>query len=172
MLRPRTLLPFLAGIFLCRPVVAEELQAGAAIVEITPPVGDAMWGYAARKDAPSTGVRDPLKARALVLGVGKERLALVSLDLGRAPTRASMDAIRAKVKAGGVGNVLVVASHMHHGPVIELDNWPTPKRSYVRQLEDKLADIILMANKNLRPARRGVEGSGARGPRLAACASR
>jgi hypothetical protein len=152
----RTRLLLVAAFFLCRSAAATDLQAGAAVVEITPPIGHAMWGYAARKDAPSTGVRDPLKARALVLGVGKERLALVSLDLGRAPTRASMDAIRAKVKAGGVGTVLVVASHMHHGPIIELDNWPTPKTSYVRQLEDKLADVILKANKDLRPARLGV----------------
>jgi hypothetical protein len=140
---------------LCRPGAADELRAGAAVTDVTPPVGHAMWGYAARKDAPSTGVRDPLKARALVLAVGKQRVALVSLDLGRAPTRASMDALRARVK-DQVGTVFVVASHTHHGPVVELDNWPTPKTSYVRQLEDKLADVILRANKELKPARLGV----------------
>jgi hypothetical protein len=146
----------LASLLLCPTATANELQAGAAVVDITPPIGHALWGYAARKDAPSTGVRDPLKARALVLAVGKERIALVSLDLGRAPTRASMDAIRARVKAGGVGTVFVVASHTHHGPVIELDDWPTPKTSYVRQLEGKLAALILKANKDVRPARLGV----------------
>jgi hypothetical protein len=135
---------------------AEGLRAGAATVEITPPTGYPMWGYAARKDAPSLGVREPLKARALVLAVGDERIALVSLDLGRAPTRASTAAIRAKVKAGGVGTIFLVASHTHTGPVLELDDWPTPKTSYVRQLEDKLAAVILEANKALKPARFGV----------------
>ena len=61
---------------------AEELRAGSATVDITPPAGFAMWGYAARKDQPSLGIRDPLRARALVLAAGDKRLALVSLDLG------------------------------------------------------------------------------------------
>src|SRR5438270_10493166 len=76
---------------------AEILKAGAAKVDITPPTGFAMWGYGARHDLPSNGVLDPLYARALVLEVGKERIAIVSLDLGRAPTRQSTEAIRAKV---------------------------------------------------------------------------
>lgn len=135
---------------------ADKLRAGAARVDITPPTGFALWGYAARKDAPSTGVLDPLRARALVLAVGKQRMALVSLDLGRAPTRAVTAAIRARVKAAGIGTIFLVASHTHHGPVIELDNWPTPKTSYVRSLERKLGDVILEANKSLRPARIGV----------------
>src|SRR5208282_6433856 len=76
---------------------AEEVRAGAARIDITPPTGHALWGYAARKDTPSDGVLDPLQARALVLGVGKKRIALVSLDLGRAPTRASTAIIRDQV---------------------------------------------------------------------------
>jgi hypothetical protein len=113
-------------------------------------------GYAARKDQPSLGVRDPLRARALVLAAGDKRIALVSLDLGRAPTRASMDAIRKRVKTGGLEHLFLVASHTHHGPVLELDNWPSEKNSYVRQLEQKLADVILRAAKSMKPARLGV----------------
>src|SRR5579875_492441 len=106
---------------------AEELQAGAASVDITPPVGFAMWGYAARKDQPSLGVRDPLRARALVLAAAEKRLALVSLDLGRAPTRASLAIIRQHLKSVGIEHLFLVASHTHHGPVLELDNWPSEK---------------------------------------------
>lgn len=135
---------------------AEELQAGAACVDITPPLGFAMWGYAARKDQPSLGVRDPLRARALVLAIGDKRLALVSLDLGRAPTRASMAAIRQRLKPAGIEHIFLVATHTHHGPVLELDNWPSEKTSYVRQLEQKLADVILSAAKAMKPARFGI----------------
>ena len=71
------------------PLAADDLKAGAAKIDITPPVGYAMWGYGARHDSPSVGVLDPLLARALVLGVGNEKIALVSLDLGRAPPRQS-----------------------------------------------------------------------------------
>jgi neutral ceramidase len=135
---------------------AEGLRAGAAVVDVTPPTGHPMWGYASRKAAPSVGVRDPLKARALVLEVGKEKIALVGLDLGRAPPRASMAAIRKEVAKAGVGTVFIVASHTHHGPVIELDDWPSKKKSYVRELERKLAGVIREADKALRPARLGV----------------
>src|SRR5262245_1989365 len=135
---------------------AEGLQAGVARVDITPPTGFAMWGYAARKDQPSLGVRDPLRARALVLAAGDKRIALVSLDLGRAPARASTAAIRTRVKTAGIDHVFLVASHTHHGPVLEVDDWPTAKNSYVRQLEQKLGDVILDAAKNLKPARLGV----------------
>jgi hypothetical protein len=136
---------------------AEELKAGAARVDITPPTGYAMWGYAARHDAPSVGVLDPLRARALVLAVGEERLALVSLDLGRAPTRHSTAAIRARVKKeAGVGTIFLVASHTHHGPVIELDHWPSANSSYVRQLEAKIAGAVIEAAKRLRAARIGI----------------
>jgi hypothetical protein len=141
----------------CGPLpAADDLQAGAARIDITPPTGYAMWGYGARHDLPSQAVLDPLRARALVLAVGKERIALVSLDLGRAPTRQSTAAIQARVKEAGIGHVFLVASHTHNGPVIELDDWPTPKTSYVRQLEQKLGDVILDAAKALKPARLGI----------------
>jgi hypothetical protein len=136
---------------------ADGLRAGAARVDVTPPTGHPMWGYAARKDAPSVGVLGRLQARALVLAAGGDRIALVSLDLGRAPPRASTAAIRARVKeATGIEHIFLVASHTHHGPVLELDKWPTEKTSYVRQLERKLADLIIEANKALKPARLGV----------------
>jgi len=135
---------------------AEELQAGAAKIDITPPPGGPMWGYGARHDKPCDGVLDPLYARALVLAVGKERIALVSLDLGRAPTRQSMAAIRERVKADvGIEHLFLVGSHTHHGPVIEVDNWPSPQNSYVRQLEKKLGDVIAEAARSLKPARIG-----------------
>jgi hypothetical protein len=136
---------------------AEDLKAGAARVDITPPIGFPMWGYGARHDVGSKGVLDPLQARALVLAVGSEKIALVSLDLGRAPTRQSTQAIRAKVKAAaGIEHLFLVGSHTHHGPVIELDDWPSSKNSYVRELEQKLADVIIEADKNLRPAKLGI----------------
>lgn len=43
------------------------LTAGTAIVDITPPPGQMMCGYAARTE-PATGTHDPLTARALVIG--------------------------------------------------------------------------------------------------------
>ncbi len=126
-------------------------------MEITPPVGYPLWGYAARRDAPSTGVHDPLFARAFVLETGTQRLAFVSLDLGRAPTRASTQAIRTRLqKDTGIGTLFLVASHTHHGPIMELDTWPTGGQSYTRQLEDRIVDVVTRAAAALQPARLGI----------------
>ena len=136
---------------------AEPIKAGAAKTDITPPTGFPMWGYGARRDLPSTGVRDPLHARAVVLAVGTQKMALVSLDLGRAPTRTSMANIRKQLKEQtGIETIFLVASHTHHGPVLELDDWPNKEKPYVRTLEDKLVKAIADANKDLRPAKIGV----------------
>ncbi len=135
----------------------ETLRAGAAKVEITPPTGYPMWGYGARHDKPSDGVLDPLYARALVLEAGSERIAIVSLDLGRAPTGRSTEAIRTRVKAAvGIEHLFLVASHTHHGPVLEIDTWPEAKKPYVRELEQKLTNVIVEAAKALQPGRLGI----------------
>jgi neutral ceramidase len=135
---------------------ADQLRAGAASADITPSVGFPMWGYAARKDLPSVGVIDPLRARALVLEVGDERLAIVSLDLGRAPTRAHAAAIRERLRSAGINHVMLVATHTHHGPVLELDTWPDATNPYTKQLDQKLGDLILAAARDLKPARWGA----------------
>jgi len=151
---------FLAFLFLPGPLRADELRAGTAKVAITPPIGYPMWGYAARHDQPSTDVRDPLYARALVLAVGKAKLALVSLDLGRPPTRTITESISRRIKAdGGITVCFLVATHTHHGPVLELDRWPTPEKPYVRSLEDKIVGVILDAAGNLHPAQLGIRSA-------------
>jgi hypothetical protein len=153
----RLTVALIALILVVPGAAAQDLRAGAAKVDITPPTGYAMWGYGARHDAPSSGVLDPLYARALVLAVGEQRIALVGLDLGRAPMRQATAAIRARVKAeAGIEHIFLVGSHTHHGPVIELDNWPKGRVTYVRELEDKLAGVIVAAAKDARPARLGV----------------
>src|SRR5262245_28471998 len=73
---------------------AGELKVGAAIAEITPPFGGPLWGYAARHDAPSRGVRDPLFAKVVVIDDGTERVLVASLDLGRTPPRSQMAKLR------------------------------------------------------------------------------
>ncbi len=152
---PRTALLLLLA-FASPLRAADPLKAGTAATEITPPVGFPMWGYGARKDAGSRGVTDPLKARAVVLDAGGEKLAVVSLDLGRAPNRATMTSLRARLDKAGIRHVLLVASHTHHGPVLELDTWPDRQNPYTRQLEDKLVQVIQNADQAARPARWGV----------------
>jgi hypothetical protein len=131
-------------------------EAGAAKADITPQTGYPMWGYSSRKDKPCEGVRDPLRARALVLKTDEAKIALVSLDLGRAPTRESMKRIREALKPDGFTELFLVASHTHHGPVIEIDTRPKDGKPYVRELEEKLVAVIRKADAARKPARYGV----------------
>jgi hypothetical protein len=153
----RTLLWLLVGPLLSVSAAESGLRAGASKVEITPPTGHPMWGYASRKNKACVGVRDPLYARALVLDLDGKKIALVSLDLGRAPTRDSTSAVEAGVKKeAGVDHVFLVASHTHHGPVLEMNAWPDRKMPYVKKLEALLVRLIVQADGRLRPAKFGV----------------
>jgi hypothetical protein len=110
---------FLGWLITAGSATALTLKAGVARVDITPPLGEKMWGYAGRK-APAQGTWDPLYARILVLEMGDKRMALVDLDLGRTLGPASIQRIRDQAsRSSGVLYVLIAAIHTHSGPVIE-----------------------------------------------------
>src|SRR5688572_18709348 len=64
---------------LAESVESNALQAGVAVVDITPPVPFRMSGYF--NERLSTGVKDPLKAKAIVFQQGDQSAALVFCDL-------------------------------------------------------------------------------------------
>lgn len=101
----------------CIPVGATALRAGVAKTNITPPPGVRLWGYSNRKN-PATGTLDPLYARVLVLEAGKQRLALVSVDLGRTFGPASLRWLRNATRKQ-LSFLVVAASHTHSGPVVQ-----------------------------------------------------
>src|SRR5213595_228516 len=76
-------------------------KVGTAKRDITPKEPVPMWGYGARHDALSQGVLDPLYADALVIQAGEKKLAIVGLDLGRAPAEKSLQNIRDRIKEEG-----------------------------------------------------------------------
>ena len=120
-----------------------------------------MWGYGDRHDALSTGINDALHADALVLEVAGKKLAIVSLDLGRAPNERSLQKIRARIRAeAGIEQSFIAGSHTHHGPVLELTDAPGKGQGrfdaslrYYKLMEDNIAAAIIEANSKLAPAR-------------------
>ncbi len=60
--------------------MADELKAGVAEVNVTPPIGMSLCGFGNRA-GPAETVYDDLFARALVLDDGRTRLAIVTSDL-------------------------------------------------------------------------------------------
>jgi neutral ceramidase len=141
-----------------------DFRAGAAEKEITPPSGIPMWGYGARHDMLSQGALDPLMARAIVIAAGKDKVALVGIDLGRGPTEAMMAIVRQEIaEKAGIKHVMIVGSHTHHGPVIELTDEKSYGKgkfdvavAYSKKLPEMLVEVILEANRVLTPAKIGV----------------
>jgi len=93
---------------------APDLEVGFGAVDITPKVGDKpvyLAGFG--KDRKAAGVHDPLFARAVVLSDGKQKVAIVSVDLvGLFLDR--VEAVRAKLP--GFAYILVSSTHNHEGP--------------------------------------------------------
>ncbi len=92
-----------------------SLQAGVAAIDITPTVGDVHYRGA------STGVLDPLMAKAIVFRQGPEQAALVMCDVIGISFDQS-DAVR-KLAAEKTGipyeNICVAATHTHTGRLSE-----------------------------------------------------
>ena len=120
-----------------------------------------MWGYGDRHDALSTGAQDPLHADALVLDCAGKKLAIVSLDLGRAPAERWLQNIRKRIKdEAGIEYSFIAGSHTHHGPVLELTDEPGKGKGkfdaalrYYPKLADGIVAAIVEANGKLGPAR-------------------
>lgn len=151
------------GLLVPATAFAQHFKAGYAKRDVTPTDAMPMWGYGARHDALSKGVRDPLYAKAVVIDVGEDKLAIVGLDLGRSPDKESMAKIREAVrKDSGVNYLLISGSHTHHGPVLELKDEPGKGGEkypyavqYVTELEGKLIDCINEAASKVEDARIG-----------------
>lgn len=126
--------------------MTSPLLAGAASVEITPPPGLAMFGFAARTE-PATGTHDALTARALVVG----DTAIVVLDvLGL--DQATTAAIRSRAPLAD-DNVVVAATHTHGGPqTLGGRHHPGLDAIYMAALEDAAVEALHSAHVARRPA--------------------
>lgn len=143
-------------------VSADTFNVGFAKRDITPSASVPMWGYGKsnRSGNMSTGMLDPLYAKAVVIATPSGKLAIVGLDLGRAPLESMGDRIRGTIRdQAGIDFALMVGSHTHHGPALEVARIPGKDQSqfeaafaYYDQLEGLLTDVILEADKNAEPA--------------------
>ncbi len=99
--------------------MSQSLNAGVSILDITPPPGVWMTGFAHR-DGPAEGVLDPLFARTLVLEHKGVQLAILSLDLIQIE-HSLLEEIRSEIetRTGIAGDrILINATHNHSGPAV------------------------------------------------------
>ena len=136
---------------------AGDLRVGIDRVEMDFPEGLTMWGYTPR---PNQGLLDPLVARIFVFENDSNRVALVTLDLGRTFGDPRMDRVRRRVEESvGVEDVFFTASHTHSGPYLH-DVYPDgPTPDWVIAVVDQIAEGIERAARTTFRARLGV-GSG------------
>src|SRR3990172_6305334 len=129
------------------------LRAGAAVADITPPVGGLMDGYGGRFEG-SKGVHDPLMTRVVVLEQGGTRIALVSCDL-LGMHREVTARVRERTAAHGIvpGAVVVAATHDHAGPHgLRGGMFSSLNEDLAAALVEKVSGAIVEAVSGLRPA--------------------
>ena len=127
----------------------DHWQAGAAVVDITGPVGATLGGYGGRTHG-ATGIHDPLYVRTLLLSDGAESTVIAICDLVGVSARLAEQA-RALIEAEcGIParNVCIAATHTHDGPVDPL----LPRGSdYLGDTARKIAGSVHIAQRALRP---------------------
>ena len=120
-------------------------RAGAAIADITPPLGELVIGGFA--PFPATNIHDKLYARCLVLDNGQTQIAFVICDnLGiRREVYDQARELIAKETKLPPANVLMAATHTHSGTRARMDKYrPIVVRG--------IADSVRRALGNLEPA--------------------
>jgi neutral ceramidase len=150
-----------ALLFLFIPTIqAAELTAGAAQIDITPPVGCPMAGYYSIRGA--EGTHDPLFAKALVVEHNQTKLALVTLDLIGTTFDMVHESRNAIADATGIPgtHVMISATHSHTGPVLSdgrarNDAFGGSQQlavDYMKQLPSKIATAVKAADAARQPA--------------------
>lgn len=134
-----------------------SFRAGAALSNITPPLGALLVGEWVPQ--PAVHVNDQLWARCLVLDDGSQRLAIVVADnLGfcREVADAARQWIEQETDIPG-SHVLLAATHTHSGPSARSPRRLVPDElnEYQHFLARRMADGVRMAVNNLAPARIG-----------------
>lgn len=143
----------------------DGIYAGVAKVDITPPVGGRLAGHF--YETLSTGVRDPLFAKALLLQQGDEKVVMVFCDLIGMTAKVSGAARSEASRRTGipVENILIAATHSHTGPLFYGFQYhyfhdeavrlhgadPHEKVDYSKFLVGKLVAAVEAASRTLSP---------------------
>lgn len=152
------------------PAVADPLEAGVAVVDITPTKPYRMCGYF--HERLSTGTHDPLLAKAVVMRQGDRQAALVFCDLAGLSHELSIRARSLAEQKTGIpaSNILLAATHTHTGPlymgtmrkhlhdtaVAATGRDAAEELDYPAMLVQRLVDVIADAQAVVAPVRIGV----------------
>lgn len=135
---------------------AEPLRAGAATSDITPALGVSFNGIIMRIP-PAKKIHDKLHARCLVLGDGRERIAIVIADVTVMADQVADEAKAAITERTGMpaDRVLLAATHTHAAPRMMGSPRTELDREYYATFYQRVAEAVEQATKNLAPAEIG-----------------
>lgn len=131
-------------------LLLQELQAGAAASNVTPPLGLPIVGN--WNSPPATYVHDELHARCLVLDDGKTRLAIVVVDNVGCARNVLDEARRLVAEEAQLppANLLISSTHTHSACSARGDG---DLSEYSKFLARRIADGVRRAIRNLEPAK-------------------
>jgi len=152
-----------AALLLVAPLsyAAEQagLKAGVARIDITPDKPVTLSGYASRKGL-STGVHDPLSARALAFEAAGKRLVLVSVDIIGFYGGTDEYLRSALLKEFNLqpSELFLCGIHTHAAPTPTLDRerGGASNVEYMEALRGKLIDVVRRALGAMQPAKIGL----------------
>ncbi len=121
-----------------------QLTGGVAVIDITPPPGLLLAGFAARSE-PATGYHDPLTVRAIVLG----DTAIVVADVIGTHEEMSRN-IRERCGLPAA-NVIVAATHTHGAPSSMAGRLGGADPAFLVALEDACVEAIVQASASAEP---------------------
>jgi len=149
----------------------ERLEAGAAVVDISPRDSQFLYGYP-YVERYSVGIHDPLLSSALYLSDGLTQMMFVANDIIFV-SKATTQRVRKRInEATGVpgNNIMITATHTHSGPgtvdYISSEHDPIVPQSdpaYLCFFEDSIVAAAVEARRKALPARVGLavaNGSG------------
>jgi len=148
---------------------AAELKAGVARVDLTPPLDmpTPLGGYGERMNRPAEGIHDRIFAKALVVSDGKQKFALVTVDIVGFPP-AFKPALVGQLAGGWTKDqIMLLPSHSHTS--IEMNAINPANTFQVPQIGihsqrlfefvlQKLVSVVQDAEKQLVPVSIGTSG--------------
>jgi len=128
------------------------MRTGVAKVDITPPVGLELSGWAF---GPSVGIFDPLYAKVLLLETDGKKIAIITVDLIGFSTEYATE-IREDVANKidmNASDVLLSCSHTHSGPAtMFLRRWGEVDENYVKVVQKQIVGAATLAANEMQEA--------------------
>ncbi|MBI3208415.1 MAG: neutral/alkaline non-lysosomal ceramidase N-terminal domain-containing protein [Candidatus Solibacter usitatus] len=147
------------------------LLAGVARADISPPVGIPQMNWGAQTHVEAVGI-DPagMKATALVIGNGREKFAMVDIDILAIQKMDDIPKRASELTGIPAANIRLGSTHTHAGPLLTSVKGPVGRDlssleprfwNYWSVMADKIVGAIVEANSRLEPVHVGaMKGTG------------